>query len=191
MERTEDTKQFQQLNTKNWHLVVVDDEIDIASPLADFFKNYKFKTDYYTNPLELLDKIKNNQHPDIILTDYKMPQMNGIMLLKEIRKLNLNTPIVFISGHMDKDIILEAMSYGASGFIEKPFHYPNMVSLIDNILKKQEAIKLLNRSIKSLYVQFKELDQYLEQNNKHTLRDLLKDELENLIEQRNRLNEFI
>ena len=120
-----------------------------------------------------------------------MPQLDGIALLKEIRKKNLTTPIVFISGHMDKDVMLKALEYGASGFIEKPFHYANIISLVSNILKKQQAINLLNRSINCLYYQFKELDQYLEQNNKASLRDLLKDELENLIEQRNRLNELI
>lgn len=181
----------QQVTDGPKHIVVLDDEIDIAQPLADFFKGYDFRADFYINPLELLEQIKMNNVPDIILSDIKMPQIDGISLLKEIRKRNHTIPIVFISAHIDKDIILEAMEYGVSGFIEKPFHYANIISLVNNILKKQQAISLLNRSINVLFAQFKELDHYLEQNGKTALRDLLKDELENLIDQRNKLNELI
>ncbi len=191
MNESEKSSNNQVVNNEPRHIVVVDDEIDIAKPLADFFKSYDFKADFYINPKELLEQINKNNVPDIILSDIKMPQIDGISLLKEIRKQNHAVPIVFISAHMDKDIMLEAIEYGVSGFIEKPFHYANIISLVNNILKKQQAIALLNRSINCLYYQFKELDQYLEQNGKTSLRDLLKDELENLIEQRNQLNELI
>jgi len=61
-----------------------------------------------------------NESPEIVLTDIKMPGMNGIQVLKKIKKLSPDPEVIIITGHGDIDNAIEALKYGASDFLNKP-----------------------------------------------------------------------
>ncbi len=62
----------------------------------------------------------NTTHAEVIITDIKMPGMDGIEVLKRVKSLNADTEVIIITGHGDIDKAIEALQYGASDFINKP-----------------------------------------------------------------------
>ncbi|GAG70587.1 unnamed protein product [marine sediment metagenome] len=60
------------------------------------------------------------EKPDIVITDIKMPGMDGIEVLKKIKDLNTDTEVIIITGHGDIENAIEALKHGASDFINKP-----------------------------------------------------------------------
>lgn len=72
-----------------------------------------------TNGNEVLETIKNNDAVDIVLTDINMPEMDGITLLKEIKKINQNIYVVMLSMHDNEKYVMQAFSEGAMGYILK------------------------------------------------------------------------
>ena len=176
------------------HIYVVDDEEFICELLSDLLKDYQYSVETFTNPEEMLERFlkeRDFEGADIILSDISMPEMTGIELLKKVRESGSNIPFIFISGHITKQALMEASAVGASGYIEKPFDDHIVVGLTDNAIKRARALKVLNRSINYIMYQFHELDQYLEKEGKTTVRQSLRSELENLLEQRKLLKEII
>jgi DNA-binding NtrC family response regulator len=82
---------------------------------------------------EALDHLVKHNHIDIVLTDYAMPEMNGIELLKKIRKKNKTIPVIIMTAYGDKSLVIEAMHYQCNGFIDKHFDMDELLEEINNI----------------------------------------------------------
>ncbi|MFC1516760.1 response regulator, partial [Thermodesulfobacteriota bacterium] len=65
-------------------------------------------------------EVFNNESPDIVLTDLKMPGVSGLEVLKKVKEDSPETEVIIITGHGDIDSAIEALQYGASDFINKP-----------------------------------------------------------------------
>ncbi len=111
-------------------LLIVDDEEDIRDLLCSFSSSYFDKVLTAINGVEAL-KIYRENKVDFILSDLKMPKMDGIGLIKAIREINKETPFVFFSAFGANDDMIQATQYGALDFIHKP-HFDE----IETILKK-------------------------------------------------------
>ena len=100
-------------------LLLVDDEPDILRVLSMSLKadGYDVKT---ASSGEDALAVFSNEKPDIVITDIKMPGMNGIEVLREVKKIDEETEVIIITGHGDIDAAIEALKYGASDFINKP-----------------------------------------------------------------------
>ena len=72
------------------------------------------------NGEEGLDKVRTYQ-PDLIITGWHMPKMNGITFAKSVRANNINTPIIMVSAEVEKIRVIEAVRAGVSQYIAKPF----------------------------------------------------------------------
>ncbi|MFX0143143.1 MAG: response regulator [Candidatus Hodarchaeota archaeon] len=72
------------------------------------------------------------EKPDIIILDYRMPIKNGLDALKEILEIDHNSRIIFASA--DKSIKEEVYSYGAKGFLDKPFSHKKLLGILNEIL---------------------------------------------------------
>ena len=83
---------------------------------------------------EALDQYNWNKQIDLILTDYSMPEMDGLDLLRKIREKNKTMPIVLMSAYGNKDLAKEAMHDHCNAFIDKPFDMKELLSVIKNVL---------------------------------------------------------
>ena len=100
-------------------ILLIDDEPDIVRVLS-----MSLKADGYdvipahsgTEGIEVFER----ERPDIVLTDIKMPGMDGIQVLKKIKSIEPQSEVIIITGHGDIDNTIEALQYGASDFINKP-----------------------------------------------------------------------
>ena len=78
----------------------------------------------------------NNEYPDLIITDIRMPNMDGIELIKHIYKENPNQKIIVLSAHNESEYLMELVNLGIYRFILKPMDYDNFFEIIFKISKE-------------------------------------------------------
>ena len=78
----------------------------------------------------------NNEYPDLIITDIRMPNMDGIELIKHIYKENANQKIIVLSAHNESEYLIELVNLGIYRFIIKPMDYNNFFEIIFKVSKE-------------------------------------------------------
>ena len=119
-------------------VLLIEDNSDEAIIITRFFEKSKkpLKIEHVSSGREGLEKI-SEKYFDVILLDYKLPDMNGLEILKEIRERKIRTPIIMLTGADDRRIAVEAMKLGASDFIVKsPEAYQNLPSIAQKIIQE-------------------------------------------------------
>lgn len=122
-------------NLKNYTILYVEDEKESVELIQSLLKN-KIKTIFVAyDGLEGLELYK--QHlPDIVISDIQMPNMNGIEMTKEIKKINPKQNIIFITAFNENHLLLEAINLGIDKYIIKPIlTLESLLNPIDNICK--------------------------------------------------------
>ncbi len=114
-----------------WRLLVVDNNEDLCRSAASVLKGIGVQAEWVLNGREALQKIEENHRKnadyEIILLDWKMPDMNGLETTRGIRKIvGDDLPILIISAYDWSDIEEEARAAGAQGFISKPLFKSNL-----------------------------------------------------------------
>ena len=100
-------------------ILIVDDEEDICKTVADFLEGKGYEIYFSTTGEEALRLVKEVR-PHLILLDIRMPVMDGIEVLRRIRKVDQEVGVIMITAFHDLDIAQEALKLGASDFITKP-----------------------------------------------------------------------
>ena len=100
-------------------ILLIDDEADILRVLSMTLKADGYQVVTAENGEDGL-ALFNRESPDIVLTDIKMPGMDGIEVLKQIKAISDEAEVIMVTGHGDIDLAIEAMQFGASDFINKP-----------------------------------------------------------------------
>jgi PAS domain S-box-containing protein len=100
-------------------ILLIDDEPDIVRVLGISLKADGYEVIPALSGAEGLEAFAKDK-PEIVITDIKMPGMDGIEVLEKIKILDPNTEVIIITGHGDIDNTIEALKYGASDFISKP-----------------------------------------------------------------------
>jgi len=116
------------------NILIVDDDPDIRNVLKELLSMEKnLSIDTAENGLDALEKIKNGKY-DLVITDIKMPVMDGIEFLKELRKSFSDMPVVVMSAYAEFDSLVEALHLGAMNFIKKPFDFDEIVHIILQVI---------------------------------------------------------
>ena len=100
-------------------LLIIDDEEGIRKVLSVSLANDGYDVSVAAGGEEGIEIFKK-ESPSIILTDIKMPGMDGVEALKQIKKLNPDAEVIMITGHGDMDSAIEALKLDASDFLNKP-----------------------------------------------------------------------
>jgi len=108
-------------NTLKPWLLLVDDEADIRDVLRLPLEDLGYKVLLAENAKKALELFRK-ENPAIVLTDIKMPGMDGIELLHEIKKDSPNTEVIMITGHGDMNLAIKSLKYEATDFIIKPIN---------------------------------------------------------------------
>ena len=110
-----------ELPEKDRNILLVDDEEDIRDVLSVSLEDFGYEVYTAENGQEALEIYKEKK-PSMVLTDIKMPLMDGIELLKEIKKRNPETEVVMITGHGDMELAIKSLKHEATDFITKPIN---------------------------------------------------------------------
>ena len=100
-------------------LLVVDDEVDICDFVQNFFKERNFEVFVAYDGKEALEVVKSKR-PEIVLLDIKMPVLDGMDTLKEIRRLDSKARVIMVTAIEDSEKAEEAKHHGAVEYITKP-----------------------------------------------------------------------
>ena len=100
-------------------ILVVDDELDVREFSRSFFSKRGINVAIAADGAQALLEIEKNV-PDLMLLDVRMEGMNGIDLIRELRRRNIFIKVVMVSSTEDGDIVKEAEGLGVVGFIHKP-----------------------------------------------------------------------
>jgi signal transduction histidine kinase len=148
-------------------VLVIDDESGIRSGVSrilnNFQVNYPFMDEDYT--YEVLEAatgedgitIINNEKPDIVLLDNKLPGIQGIDVLEYIRNKKYDIVVAMITSYASLDVALKAHKFGATDFVPKPFTPQELKSSIENITKQQYLKRIthkMNEEGKKIRYQF-------------------------------------
>jgi len=120
-------------------ILIVDDEIEMCLSLSELLKSNGFKAIYSSNPFDV-QKILKNDIIDLIIMDIKMPGIDGINLMKNIKREGHSIPVIIISGYASVNNIVQAMKYGALNFYEKPVNIKSLLQEIKHLFKVKERI---------------------------------------------------
>lgn len=113
-------------------ILVVDDESYMTEMLQSFFEMNNFKCFTAGNGEEALVVLKENK-VDVVITDMKMPKMNGLDLLKNIKSKYTDTAAVIMTGFSEEYTTTEALNSGADGYITKPFRNKELLLILRRI----------------------------------------------------------
>lgn len=130
-------------------ILVIDDERAIRRALREILEFEDFEVDEAEDGKEGLDKAKNDTY-DIIFCDIKMPKMDGMEVLSELQKSNVDSPVIMISGHGNIDTAVQAIKKGAFDFIEKPLDLNRILVTIRNANDKATLVeekKVLKKTV--------------------------------------------
>ena len=184
--RTLSLEQGPDLLQSDGRVLVIDDEPDLVDLISHILNASNMDVHGTTDPTQIAELIETFK-PDAVVTDISMPKMTGMDVLNLVNRVQPDLPVVFVSGHVDKDALLAAIDFGVFAVIEKPFDVVRVVEASRNAVRKFKLIKLLNRSINMIAYNFSELDAVLEAQGKNDLRRAITHELDVLLEGRRQL----
>jgi two-component system, OmpR family, response regulator BaeR len=119
------------------HILIVEDELKLASLQADYLQNAGFDTDCLCNGLEVLPWLKANP-TDLILLDLMLPGCDGLDICREIRSFSA-VPIIMITARIEEIDRLLGLELGADDYICKPFSPREMVARVRAVLRRVQA----------------------------------------------------
>lgn len=119
------------------NVLIIDDETELLESLKRHFEIEGISVDTCSDPREVIAKLKE-EHFNIILTDIKMPGMDGVELLRRIKEFNPLCIVIMMTAYSNMSYLLECFSAGASDYFAKPFHELDI--LVDEIKNSIEKV---------------------------------------------------
>jgi two-component system C4-dicarboxylate transport response regulator DctD len=126
-------------------VIVVDDEAPIREAVEQWLSLSGFNVQVFSRAEECLAQLPEH-FPGVIMSDVRMPGMNGMQLLARIQTLDADLPVILLTGHGDVPMAVDAMREGAYDFLEKPFSPDTLLRNLRRALEKRELI-LENRRL--------------------------------------------
>ncbi|MCB0729691.1 MAG: response regulator transcription factor [Ignavibacteriae bacterium] len=131
---------------KKKNILLVEDDVNLGTILSEYLQLKKFEVDLCKNGDDGLAYFKKNNY-DLCILDVMMPRKDGFTLGKEIRAINKNIPIIFLTAKsMLKDKI-EGFNIGADDYITKPFNTEELILRITAILRRSNNVNSANNLI--------------------------------------------
>lgn len=131
-------------------ILIVDDERSIRNTIKELLEMEGHSATPASDALEALDLIAKSNY-DLIISDIKMPKMDGTELLSKIKTTGIETPVIMISGHGDITTAVDCIRGGAFDFIEKPIEMNRLLVSVRNALEREDLVqqnKVLKHKIK-------------------------------------------
>lgn len=135
------------------NILIVDDEKNYPMVIGELLQEEGYTTCTASNGMEALD-ILSHEFVDLVLTDVKMPGMDGILLLEKIKTINPDIPVIVMTAYGSVEKAVEAMHKGAYTFILKPFENQTLIAHIAKAISVYRIVqenKILREEIRTRY----------------------------------------
>ncbi|MCG8436362.1 MAG: response regulator [Gammaproteobacteria bacterium] len=136
-----------------YRIMLVDDEVSMLHALRRVLKNDEYEIDMYTSPMQALERL-NEVECDLILSDYRMPEMNGVEFLIKVKDIYPNTMRLILSGQADMGAVVEAVNKAEIyRFLSKPCDDNELKITIDRALDYRRVVRANERLIEEIKYQ--------------------------------------
>lgn len=143
-------------------ILALDDEPDLLE-LYEMTLSDHCDVISYTTPLTAMARVMDvNERPvDLLITDLSMPLINGNHVVKELRRMGFSGPVVMVSGHLEREALLEGFDAGISYCIEKPLDLDRLTTEVQRLLKGVETLKIQSKirrllgDLREIYIGFR------------------------------------
>lgn len=125
-------------------VAVLDDDRRVGSMITKFLEQHGFRTRTYDKPENCLANQKKNP-VDIIITDLRMPCIDGIEVLKAVKEITPDTDVIMVTGNADKNVAIQALRLGAFDFFEKPVNADELIETVKRTVRYQTLLRERNR----------------------------------------------
>jgi FixJ family two-component response regulator len=119
---------------------VIDDDESIREALKDLLESVGLRVETFASAPEFL-KSRNPEVPSCLVLDIRMPGLSGLDLQREMADANIDTPIIFLTGHGDIPMTVRAMKAGAVEFLTKPFRDQDLLDAIQQAVGRDRAAR--------------------------------------------------
>jgi DNA-binding NtrC family response regulator len=119
-------------------VLIVEDELHALTGLAELVSGWGYRTDTARDGLEALERVQAWQ-PGIVVTDLKMPRMDGLELLERLNELNEKQAVVVLTAQGSIELAVEAMKMGAYDFLQKPVDATRLRTILSNATRQRDT----------------------------------------------------
>jgi len=132
----------------NAKILIVDDEVSQTQLLQGFLKKKGFQVTVTQDPEEALSLVRKQEF-DLMLSDYRMPKMNGLTLVKKVKEINPTVAVIVMSAYGSIETAVEIIQAGASEYLTKPIDLQELLLLMDKCIDKR-MLQEENRQLKEI-----------------------------------------
>lgn len=119
-------------------IAVVDDNIDFLESLVSILRRHGFEACGFNDPVACLE-LMSSWKPDLVLSDYEMPQMSGLVFLHNVRLLFPDLPCLLVTGSSSMELTRLASAAGCAAVVAKPFEMKFLIDMIHRCLNALES----------------------------------------------------
>lgn len=134
------------MNTVKTRVLLAEDDENLGNLLKEYLKARNFEAELCTDGEKAMKNLQRNKY-DICILDVMMPNMDGFTVAKEIRRLNNDIPIIFLTAKSMKDDVLEGFASGADDYLTKPFSMEELIFRIEAILRRTQNKNIQEQKI--------------------------------------------
>lgn len=133
---------------KNVDVLLVDDDEAIRDSLSFYLENSGWKIKAVESPIDALEMVKEG-FADIVISDIKMPQMDGLTFLSKVKDVNPDLEVLMITGHTNESLAIEALKNGAFDYFRKPLNAEEIITSLHRT-RKFQRLKEENRKLQTI-----------------------------------------
>ena len=120
-------------------VMLVDDEVPFVETMAKRLEKRNLQIISAHDGQEALEKLNKNRNVDVVILDVKMPGMDGIEVLREIKKTHPLIEVIMLTGHATVETAIEGMKLGAYDYLMKPCELEELMAKVEAATKKRRA----------------------------------------------------
>lgn len=134
------------MNKNDRHIFIVDDELKVRQVVAETLEQLSARVTCFPCASDCFEQLGSHKC-DLLITDLRMPEMDGIELLRHAKLINPWVPVMIITGYGDIPTAVEAVKAGAADFIEKPLDKKSFVQMVKSLLPENGNHKHLGEPL--------------------------------------------
>jgi len=115
-------------------ILLVDDDAAVCSCLSEILNRFGYRVITHTNAQAALECLKEANPVSLLITDYRMPGMSGLEMVRQVREMSATMPVVMLTGHEDFESYLCAQSLGNMQYVMKPVGAWELQKIVRNAL---------------------------------------------------------
>ncbi|KAB8029775.1 response regulator [Fluviispira multicolorata] len=152
---------------KKGSILVCDDDNELLESIQEMLQNenyYVTTCDHAATALEIL----KTQNIDVIMTDLKMPGIDGLEFTQKVRNINIYIPIVFVSGNISREHVQKFLRFGVIDFIDKPFTIDSILLVIGRAMRSKNLwneLITISKSCFKIFVFIQKIDSLISDKN--------------------------